>query len=82
LIDSGCTGNFISLAFTKRHGIRTRIKEEPFPLAGFDGKPVTYNNGIVLRETQEIPLTLGRYSEKTQFDITDAPGYDMVLGLL
>jgi hypothetical protein len=81
LIDSGCTGNFMSPAFAKRHGIGTRIKEEPFPLAGFDGKPVTYNNGMVLRETQEIPLTMGRYSEKTQFDITDAPGCDVVLGL-
>jgi hypothetical protein len=55
----------MSLAFAKRHGIRTRIKEEPFLLAGFDGKPMTYNNSIVLRETQEIPLTLGRHSEKT-----------------
>jgi hypothetical protein len=71
----------MSPAFAKRHGIGTRIKEEPFPLAGFDGKPVTYNNGMVLRETQEIPLTMGRYSEKTQFDITDAPGCDVVLGL-
>jgi hypothetical protein len=71
----------MSPAFAKRHGIGTRMKEEPFPLAGFDGKPVTYNNGMVSRETQEIPLTLGRHSEKTQFDITDAPGCDVVLGL-
>jgi hypothetical protein len=48
---------------------------------GFDGKPMTYNNGIVLRETQQLPLSIGRYIEKTQFDITDAPGCDMVLGL-
>jgi hypothetical protein len=71
----------MSPAFAKRHGIGTRMKEEPFPLAGFDGKPVTYNNGMVSRETQEIPLTMGRHSEKTQFDITDAPGCDVVLGL-
>jgi hypothetical protein len=71
----------MSPAFAKQHGIGTRMKEEPFPLAGFDGKPVTYNNGMVSRETQEIPLTMGRHSEKTQFDITDAPGCDVVLGL-
>jgi hypothetical protein len=57
------------------------MKKEPFPLMGFDGKPVTYNNGMVSRETQQLPLSIGRYTEKTQFDITDAPGCDVVLGL-
>jgi hypothetical protein len=82
LIDSGCIGNFMSPAFIKRHDIRTRKKLEPFPLIGFNGKPITYNNGIILRETQQLPLSIGRYTEKTQFDITDTPGCDMVLGLL
>ena len=81
LIDSGCTGNFMSPAFVKRYDIGTRLKKEPFPLMSFDGKPVTYNNGIVSRETQQLPLLIGRYTEKTQFDITDAPGCDVVLGL-
>ena len=72
----------MSLAFVKRHDIKTSIKKEPFPLIGFDGKPVTYNNGIVLRETRQVPLLIGRYIGKIQFDITNAPGYDMVLGLL
>ena len=71
----------MSPAFVKRHDIGTRMKKEPFPLMGFDGKPVTYNNGIVSRETQQLPLSIGRYTEKTQFDITDAPGCDVVLGL-
>jgi hypothetical protein len=71
----------MSPAFVKQHDIGTRKKKEPFPLAGFDGKLVTYNNGMVSRETQELPLTMGRHSEKTQYDITDAPGCDVVLGL-
>ena len=71
----------MSPAFVKRYDIGTRLKKEPFPLMSFDGKPVTYNNGIVSRETQQLPLSIGRYTEKTQFDITDAPGCDMVLGL-
>jgi hypothetical protein len=58
------------------------MKKEPFLLMGFDRKPVTYNNGIVSQETQQLPLSMGRYTERTQFDITDAPGCDMVLGLL
>jgi hypothetical protein len=57
------------------------MKKEPFPLKGFDGKPMTYNNGIISRETPLVPLIIGRYLEKIQFDITDTPGYDVVLGL-
>ena len=72
----------MSPAFVKRHDIGTRTKKEPFLLIGFDRKPVTYNNGIVSRETQQLPLLIGRYIETTQFDITDVPGCDMVLGLL
>ena len=71
----------MSPAFVKRHDIGTQRKLEPFPLASFDGKLVTYNNGMVSRETQELPLIVGHHSEKTQFDITDAPGCDVVLGL-
>ncbi|GAB7336241.1 hypothetical protein MBLNU13_g09002t2 [Cladosporium sp. NU13] len=81
LIDSGCTGNFMSPGFAKRHGIGTTLRKEPFSLRGFDGKPVTHNNGLVSRETQRLPLMIGRYSEKVQFDITEAPGCDVVLGL-
>jgi hypothetical protein len=61
--------------------VETRLKREPFPLKAIDGKPVLYNNGIVTRETDELPLRLGRHREKLQSDITEAPGYNMVLGL-
>ena len=43
---------------------------------------MTYNKGIVTHETSRLPLQLGRYQEMLQFDITEAPGYDVVLGLL
>ena len=81
LIDSGCTGNFLSPQFAKRHGVRTLKKVEPFPLMAIDGKPVTYNHGVVTEETHELPLRMGRHREKLQFDITEAPGCDVVLGL-
>jgi hypothetical protein len=61
LIDSGCTGNFLSLQFAKKHGIVTRQKDEPFPLIAINGKPVTYNKGMVTYETNRLPLRLGRY---------------------
>ncbi|TLD05659.1 reverse transcriptase domain protein [Venturia nashicola] len=36
---------------------------------------------MVDEETFELPLVMGRHQEKLQFDITDAPGCDVVLGL-
>lgn len=81
LIDLGCTGNFLSPQFAKKHGTVTRKKTEPFPLIAIDGKPVTYNKGMVTHETNELPLRLGRHREMLQFDITEAPGCDVVLGL-
>jgi hypothetical protein len=81
LIDSGCTGNFMSPEFAKKNCIGTTMKKEPFLLMGFDRKPMMYNNSIVSRETEKILLEIGRYQGKIQFDITDAPGCDVVLGL-
>jgi hypothetical protein len=46
-----------------------------------NGKPVTYNKGMVTHETNELPLRMGRHREMLQFDITEAPGCDVVLGL-
>ena len=71
----------MSPQFARRHGVPTIVKKEPFPLMAIDGKPVLYNNGMVTRETNRLPLTMGRHSEKLQFDITEAPRCDVVLGL-
>jgi hypothetical protein len=71
----------MSPQFVRRHHIRTRRKKEPFPLTGIDRKPVLYNAGMVTQETDELPLRIGHYREKLQFDITEAPRCDVVLGL-
>jgi hypothetical protein len=63
LINSGYIGNFLSPQFAKKHSIVTRQKDEPFPLIAINGKPVTYNKGIVTYETNRLPLQLGRYRE-------------------
>jgi hypothetical protein len=74
-------GNFLSLQFAKKHSTATRQKNEPFLLIAIDGKPVIYNKGMVTHETNRLPLRLGCYQEMLQFDITEAPGCDVVLGL-
>jgi hypothetical protein len=71
----------MSPQFVRRHHIGTRRKKEPFPLMAIDGKPVLYNAGMVTQETDELPLRMGHHREKLQFDITEAPGCDVVLGL-
>ena len=81
LIDSGCTGIFMTPQFARGHKVTLRKKKQPFPLQAIDGKPVTYNQGMVVDETEEIPLRIGRYRRMLQYDITEAPGSDVVLGL-
>ncbi|KAM0712543.1 hypothetical protein Q7P37_011640 [Cladosporium fusiforme] len=81
LIDSGCTGIFMTPGFARRSKILLRKKAEPFSLSAFDGKPVAYNQGMITQETEPVPLRMGRHREKLQFDITDSPGFDVVLGL-
>jgi hypothetical protein len=53
----------MSPQFAKRHSTMTRRKKEPFPLMAINGKPVTYNNGMVTHETNELPLRMGRHRE-------------------
>ena len=81
MIDSGCTGIFMSPKFVAKHDFAVKKRREPFSLQAFDGKPVSYNQGMVSEETEPIPLRLGRHREKLQFDITETPGCDVVLGL-
>lgn len=67
--------------YAQKHKIVVRKRVEPFSLQAIDGKPVACNPRMVTHETEEIPLRLGRHREKLQFDITEAPGCDVVLGL-
>lgn len=81
LIDSGCTGIFMTPQFAHGNEVTLRHKKQPFSLQEIDGKPVTYNHGLVAEETERIPLRIGRYRGMIQYDITEAPGSDVVLGL-
>ena len=47
----------------------------------FNRKPIIYNNSIALQEMQELLLLIGCYIEKTQFNITNTPSCNIVLGL-
>lgn len=67
--------------YARRNKISLHKKVEPFSLRAFDGNPVAYNQGWITQETEPIPLRMGRHREKLQFDITDTPGFDVVLGL-
>jgi hypothetical protein len=81
LIDSGCTGIFMTPRFAQQLRIRLQRKARPFPLQAIDGQRVTYNHGMVDEETEELALRLGRHREQIQFDITESPGSDIILGL-
>ena len=81
LIDSDCTGNFMDSEFAAKHAIWTQVKKNPFRLQGFDGTFMKHNDEWVNRETVPTPMRLGQHLEKIQFDITEQPGSDIVLGI-
>lgn len=45
LIDSGCTGNYISPEFARRFGKPLHHKKESYILTTFEGNPMAYNQG-------------------------------------
>ena len=67
--------------FARGNEVTRRKKKQPFSLQAIDGKPVTYNQGLVEEETEAILLRIGRYRGMIQYDITESPGSDVVLGL-
>src|SRR5690606_16939227 len=81
LIDSGSNGNYISPRIVNRYQLPWIQKEEPYPLATFDGSPVTYDGGMVRRETAHLTMTTGTRKEQVRFDITGTASYPVILGI-
>ena len=81
LIDSDCTGNFMNSGFAAKHTIWTQVKKNPFRLQGFNETFMKHNNEWVNQETVFTLMHLSQHWEKIQFDITEQPGSNIVLGI-
>ncbi|RYO82879.1 hypothetical protein DL762_006400 [Monosporascus cannonballus] len=81
MIDSGAEGNFISPAAAEKHQIPWKYKLKSYKLRTVDGSLSTYENGRVLRETEELPVQIQGHQERVSLDIADISGHDIILGM-
>lgn len=81
MIDSGAEGNFISPAVAEEHRIPWRYKLKFYKLLTVDGSLSKYENGRILRETEELPVWIQGHQERLSLDIADISGHDVILGM-
>ena len=46
-----------------------------------EGSKVTYKNGLITRETAQLPVRLPGKDEYITFDITDIADHELILGI-
>jgi hypothetical protein len=81
LVDSGAQGNFISPKVVNRERVPWKNKKEPYQLLTIEGNEVSYDDGVIHRETEQLQV---RYQQKDMvfsMDITGISHHDAVLGL-
>lgn len=82
MIDSGATGNFITMKAADRHGLQLQQKDEPYPLRVVDGEPISTNGGMVTEETVLSEMVmLDGHKEEIQFDIVYMDNHACILGV-
>ena len=79
-IDSGASHSFIAPQLVNRLQLNNRKKEKPYPLGSIESQRLTYNNGMVDRETDHLAFQFSDIVDSFQFDITNIAGYDILLG--
>ncbi|RYP18084.1 hypothetical protein DL767_009899 [Monosporascus sp. MG133] len=82
MINSKAEGNFISPRVAKKYQIPWKYKQQSYKLRTVDGSLSTYDNGRILRKTEELMIQIQRHSEQITFDIADISRHDVILGML
>lgn len=81
MIDSGAQGNYISPNLVNKFQLPWNYKDEPYRLRTVEGKPVAYDQGVVARETAELPITIGGKRHELRLDITEISTQEIILGI-
>ena len=81
LVDSGAQGNYFSPRIVNRLQIPWKQKDAPYRLSAADGEAFKYDDGLVLRETAPLLVTIQNRQERLECDIADISGYDLILGI-
>jgi RNase H-like domain found in reverse transcriptase/Reverse transcriptase (RNA-dependent DNA polymerase)/Integrase zinc binding domain/Chromo (CHRromatin Organisation MOdifier) domain/Retroviral aspartyl protease len=81
MIDSGAQENYISPRIVNREHIEWTYKKEPYSLSTVEGTTVAYEDGLVSRETAQLPMNISGRDEEITFDITDIAEHELILGI-
>lgn len=78
MIDSGTSGNFMSLLYYQRNNMQKQEKQKVSPIIGLNGERL--RPGITY-ESRNLPMVVGNHFKTINFDITNLKEYNIVLGV-
>jgi hypothetical protein len=79
IIDSGASGNFISLHYRNRYSISGIKKAQPTPIIGLNGERLGLG---ITHESGPLLMVIRNHFEMINFDVTNLGEYDIVLSVL
>ena len=77
MIDSGANQNYVSRRTAQKLMTYEQLRDIPYPVNAANGKFMDF----VTKQLREIPMTIGKHTERISLDIVDLPKYDVVLGM-
>ncbi|SLM37229.1 Aspartic peptidase domain, partial [Lasallia pustulata] len=77
MVDSGANQNYVSRRMAQQLKEYEQNKDIPYPVNTANGKFMEF----VTKQLHEIPMTIGKHTERISLDIVDLPKYDVVLGM-
>jgi hypothetical protein len=81
LIDSGSTVNLMSPELARNAGLAFKKHDKPKRIIGYNGQPLSYQDGWITHQTEKIPVHIGRDITEASFDIQETRGTGIVLGM-
>ena len=80
LVDSGAQDNYISPTVVNKDKIPWINKRNPYQLNTVEGEPLSYQQGLVDKETAQLQVSTPGWEGSLSFDITNT-GYMVILGI-
>ena len=77
MIDSGANQNYVSRRTAQKLTAYEQRRDIPYPVNAANGKFMDF----VTKQLREVPMTIGKHTERISLDIVDLPKYDVVLGM-